>query len=124
MTDAEPDPEVTRLLQLVAERPTDSALRFELAKSLVALERPQEAIPHLQQARQNPHLRKPAMLLCADAFDMIGLPDQADQIRRDFNDPPDDETPPSTSSVVPPKPLNPSGGASAKDHPSESDENS
>ena len=75
-----------RLKKLTAEarervdrNPTDPQLRFELGQHLYAAEEFSEAIPHLQRARNNPHLRTRAILLlgrCYEAKNMLDLAEQ------------------------------------------------
>jgi len=60
----------------VEKNPTDPQLRFELGSHLYAAGHPTEAIPELQRAKSNPHIRTKAMLIlakCYDAKNMIDL---------------------------------------------------
>lgn len=120
MTDDDPELDLVRLLQFVEHEPQDTNLRFDLARSLVALNRSQEAIPHLQQARSNPHLRRPAMLLCADAFDSLRMFAAAKQIRDVFDEPPEDQLPPPSGPVTPPTPSDPIESAAIAEPPTDS----
>lgn len=91
MTEDGPEDDLARLLQLVEDEPRDAKLRLDLARALVEFHRPQEAFPHLQQAGRDPHVRRPAMLLCADVFDSLGMSEAAKRMREDLDDPPDDQ---------------------------------
>ncbi|MFM7181532.1 MAG: hypothetical protein ACKO2G_08725 [Verrucomicrobiales bacterium] len=74
---------VERSRKLIAEardrverNPTDPQLRFELGQHLYSADEFQEAIPHLQRARNNPHIRTRALLLlgrCYEARNMFDL---------------------------------------------------
>lgn len=60
----------------VDRNPTDPQLRFELGQHLYNADEFQEAIPHLQRARNNPHIRTRALLLlgrCYEARNMLDL---------------------------------------------------
>jgi tetratricopeptide (TPR) repeat protein len=60
----------------VERNPTDPQLRFELGQHLYNADEFQEAIPHLQRARNNPHIRTRALLLlgrCYEARNMLDL---------------------------------------------------
>lgn len=60
----------------VERNPTDPQLRFDLGSLLFTSEEFREAIPHLQRAKNNPHLRIRAMLMlgrCYDAMSMFDL---------------------------------------------------
>lgn len=74
----------SRLSQQVAERkarveqnPTDPQLRFELGQALFNLGDFSAAIPHLQQAKQNPHIRTRVLLLLGRTFRAKGMFDLA-----------------------------------------------
>jgi thioredoxin-like negative regulator of GroEL len=73
-----------RLVQQVAERkarvdqnPTDPQLRFELGQALFNIGDHSAAIPHLQQAKQNPHIRTRVLLLLGRTFRAKGMFDLA-----------------------------------------------
>ena len=53
----------------VEQNPTDPQLRFELGSALYNAGAFSEAIPHLQQATRNPHIRTRVLLTLARAFD-------------------------------------------------------
>ena len=60
----------------VARNPTDLQLRFELGENLFDAGRSREAVPELQRARQNPHVRLKAMNLlgcCYSELEMLDL---------------------------------------------------
>jgi tetratricopeptide (TPR) repeat protein len=59
--------------------PTDMRWRYEMGKRLFSLQRFQEAIPNLQQARQDPKFRVDAGLLLGLAFFNADFLDEADQ---------------------------------------------
>ncbi len=52
----------------VEQNPTDPHLRFELGKVLYASGEYSDAIPHLQQATRNPHIRTKVLLTLARCF--------------------------------------------------------
>lgn len=73
-----------RAQQLVAEakaradrNPTDKALRFELGQAYFNAGMHTEAIPELQQAKSNPHIRTKAMLLLGRCFERKNMNDLA-----------------------------------------------
>ncbi len=73
-----------RMVQLVAEanrrvenNPTDPQLRFELGEALYKSGEYTEAIPQLQKARNNPHIRNKAMLLLGKCYDSKDMHDMA-----------------------------------------------
>lgn len=53
----------------VEQNPTDPQLRFDLGSALYNAGEYSEAIPHLQQATRNPHIRTRVLLTLARAFD-------------------------------------------------------
>jgi tetratricopeptide (TPR) repeat protein len=61
----------------VERHPTDKQYRFDLASVLVQMEQFREAIPELQQARSNPHIRNKALLLLGTCFARLGMNDLA-----------------------------------------------
>lgn len=61
----------------VERHPTDKQYRFELASVLIQLEQYREAIPELQQAKSNPHIRNKALLLLGTCFARLGMNDLA-----------------------------------------------
>jgi len=61
----------------VEKNPTDKALRFELGQHLFNSAQYTEAIPELQQARTNPHIRTKAMLMLGQCFDRKSMHDMA-----------------------------------------------
>jgi len=61
----------------VRKNPTDRKLRFELGEHLYHVEDYSEAIPELQQAKSNPHLRIRAMLLLGRCFSQKSMYDMA-----------------------------------------------
>ncbi len=61
----------------IERNPTDKQLRFELGQRLFNAERFKEAIPQLQQARNNPHIRIRAMLLLGKCFEQNNMLDMA-----------------------------------------------
>lgn len=71
-----------RLISAAADRvrnnPTDKQLRFEYGYHLFNAERYTDAIPELQQARSNPHLRTRAMLLLGRCFVRKSMHDMAE----------------------------------------------
>ncbi len=59
---------VAEAKQRVDQNPTDPLLRYELGKALYEAGDHSAAIPHLQQATRNPHIRTKVLLLLARAF--------------------------------------------------------
>jgi tetratricopeptide (TPR) repeat protein len=59
---------VANAKQRVDENPTDPQLRFELGVALYNAEDYSAAIPHLQQAKSNPHIRTKVLLLLGRTF--------------------------------------------------------
>ena len=57
--------------------PTDLQLRFELGERLVEADRPREALPELQRARQNPNARLKSMNLLGRCYRDLGMLDLA-----------------------------------------------
>jgi len=61
----------------VEQNPTDPQLRFELGTALFKAGEHSAAIPHLQQATRNPHIRTKVLLTLARAFRAKGMFDLA-----------------------------------------------
>jgi tetratricopeptide (TPR) repeat protein len=61
----------------VERHPTDKQYRFDLASVLIQLEQYREAIPELQQAKSNPHIRNKALLHLGTCFARLGMNDLA-----------------------------------------------
>jgi len=61
----------------VDDNPTDPQLRFNLGKALFEIEDYSAAIPHLQQATRNPHIRTQALLTLAKTFKEKNMNDLA-----------------------------------------------
>jgi tetratricopeptide (TPR) repeat protein len=61
----------------VARNPTDLQLRFELGENFFTAGRWREAVPELQRARQNPHVRLKAMNLLGCCYAELGMLDLA-----------------------------------------------
>jgi len=61
----------------VEQNPTDPQLRFELGNALYAIGDYSAAIPHLQQATRNPHIRTKVLLLLGRTFRAKGMFDLA-----------------------------------------------
>ncbi len=64
----------------VERNPTDKALRYELGQALFEGALYTEAIPELQQARSNPHIRTKAMLLLGRCFEKKNMNDLAEGV--------------------------------------------
>lgn len=62
--------------QLAEDHPTDPIVRYTLAEALVDAGDYSAAIPHLQQARSNPHIRPVVHRLLARVFKALGIYDQ------------------------------------------------
>jgi len=61
----------------VERNPTDPQLRFELGQHLYNSGEFTEAIPHLQRARNNPHIRTRSILMLGRCYDAKGMLDMA-----------------------------------------------
>ena len=59
---------VTYFQDQVNRNPTDPQLRFSLAEYLYATGQATEAIPELQRAKNNPHVRTKALLMLGKCF--------------------------------------------------------
>lgn len=86
------DVRTTRIAEQVEERskrveqnPTDPQLRFDLGLALYHAGEFSDAIPHLQQATRNPHIRTRVLLLLGRTFDAKGMHDLAVKQLTDAN---------------------------------------
>ena len=61
----------------VEQNPTDPQLRYDLGQALYHAGKYSEAIPHLQQATRNPHIRTRVLLLLGRTFNAKGMSDMA-----------------------------------------------
>jgi tetratricopeptide (TPR) repeat protein len=61
----------------VDRNPTDKQYRFDLAAVLYQCEQYKEAIPELQQAKGNPHIRNKALLMLGKCFSALNMNDLA-----------------------------------------------
>jgi tetratricopeptide (TPR) repeat protein len=61
----------------VERNPTDKQYRFDLAAVLYQCEQFKEAIPELQQAKSNPHIRNKALLMLGKCFSALNMNDLA-----------------------------------------------
>jgi tetratricopeptide (TPR) repeat protein len=61
----------------VERNPTDKQYRFDLAAVLFTCELYREAIPELQQAKSNPHIRNKALLMLGKCFSALNMSDLA-----------------------------------------------
>jgi predicted Zn-dependent protease len=68
---------VTDATRRVEQNPTDPVLRYELGKALYEAGQHSEAIPHLQQAKRNPHIQSKVLLLLAKTFKAKNMLDMA-----------------------------------------------
>jgi tetratricopeptide (TPR) repeat protein len=68
---------ITDAQERVARNPTDLQLRFEFGENLFTAGRWREAVPELQRARQNPHVRLKAMNLLGCCYAELGMLDLA-----------------------------------------------
>jgi len=59
----------------VEQNPTDPVLRYELGKALFEAGDQSGAIPHLQQAKRNPHIKSKVLLLLGRTFKAKGMLD-------------------------------------------------
>ena len=69
----------------VEQNPTDPQLRYDLGQALYHAGKYSEAIPHLQQATRNPHIRTRVLLLLGRTFDAKGMHDMAVKQLTDAN---------------------------------------
>ncbi|NIP97859.1 MAG: tetratricopeptide repeat protein [Akkermansiaceae bacterium] len=69
----------------VEQNPTDPHLRYDLGQALYHAGQYSEAIPHLQQATRNPHIRTRVLLLLGRTFDAKGMHDMAVKQLTDAN---------------------------------------
>ena len=69
----------------VEQNPTDPQLRFDLGQALYHAGEYSDAIPHLQQATRNPHIRTRVLLLLGRTFDAKGMSDMAIKQLADAN---------------------------------------
>ena len=69
----------------VEQNPTDPQLRYDLGQALYHAGEYSEAIPHLQQATRNPHIRTRVLLLLGRTFDAKGMSDMAIKQLSDAN---------------------------------------
>jgi tetratricopeptide (TPR) repeat protein len=61
----------------VDRNPTDKQYRFDYATILFQAEQYREAIPELQQAKSNPHIRNKALLMLGKCFERLNMNDLA-----------------------------------------------
>ena len=61
----------------IEQNPTDPQLRYELGSALYQSGEYTDAIPHLQQATRNPHIRTKVLLLLGRTFRAKGMFDLA-----------------------------------------------
>lgn len=61
----------------VERNPTDKQYRFDYATVLFQAEQYRDAIPELQQAKSNPHIRNKALLMLGKCFGALGMNDLA-----------------------------------------------
>lgn len=64
--------------QRVERNPTDKQFRFDYATVLFQAEQFREAIPELQQAKSNPHIRNKALLMLGKCFERLNMNDLAE----------------------------------------------
>ena len=69
----------------VDQNPTDPQLRYDLGQALYHAGEYSDAIPHLQQATRNPHIRTRVLLLLGRTFDAKGMSDMAIKQLSDAN---------------------------------------
>ncbi|MEO8613683.1 MAG: tetratricopeptide repeat protein [Luteolibacter sp.] len=69
--------QVVEAQKRVDQNPTDPQLRFELGSALYHSGDHSAAIPHLQQATRNPHIRTRVLLMLARTFKAKGMFDLA-----------------------------------------------
>lgn len=72
--------------QRVEQNPTDPKMRYDLGQAFYDAGEYSEAIPHLQQATRNPHIRTKVLLLLGRTFDAKGMTDLSIKQLSDAND--------------------------------------
>ncbi len=77
---------LTECRQRVEQNPTDPKMRLDLGQALYDAGEYSDAIPHLQQATRNPHIRTKVLLLLGRTFDAKGMNDLAIKQLKDAND--------------------------------------
>lgn len=70
----------------VDQNPTDPKMRYDLGHAFYDAGDYSEAIPHLQQATRNPHIRTKVLLLLGRTFDAKGMTDLSIKQLKDAND--------------------------------------
>ncbi|MFT6862341.1 MAG: tetratricopeptide (TPR) repeat protein [Akkermansiaceae bacterium] len=70
----------------VKQNPTDPKMRFDLGQALYDAGDYSDAIPHLQQATRNPHIRIKVLLLLGRTFDAKSMTDLAIKQLKDASD--------------------------------------
>ena len=70
----------------VDQNPTDPKMRYDLGQAFYDAGDFSEAIPHLQQATRNPHIRTKVLLLLGRTFDAKGMTDLSIKQLKDAND--------------------------------------
>lgn len=70
----------------VKQNPTDPKMRFDLGQALYDAGEYSDAIPHLQQATRNPHIRIKVLLLLGRTFDAKSMTDLAIKQLKDASD--------------------------------------
>ena len=71
--------------QRVEQNPTDPKMRYDLGQAFYDSGDYSEAIPHLQQATRNPHIRTKVLLLLGRTFDAKGMTDLSIKQLKDAN---------------------------------------
>ena len=79
------DERLVECKQRVDQNPTDPKLRYELGHAFYDAGKHSEAIPHLQQATRNPHIRTKVLLLLGRTFYAKGMIDLAVKQLSDAN---------------------------------------
>jgi thioredoxin-like negative regulator of GroEL len=79
------DERLVECKQRVDQNPTDPKLRYELGYAFYDAGKHSEAIPHLQQATRNPHIRTKVLLLLGRTFYAKGMVDLAIKQLSDAN---------------------------------------
>jgi len=79
------DERLVECKQRVDQNPTDPKLRYELGHAFYDAGKHSEAIPHLQQATRNPHIRTKVLLLLGRTFYAKGMIDLAIKQLKDAN---------------------------------------
>jgi hypothetical protein len=114
--------EIRELRRKVDSHPTDLQYRFDLGAALVKRHDYTEAIPELQKAQNNPHLRLSALKLLVEIFDALGMSNLAASIRERLSKESGEDGDAGSAPVpAPTRPIPPLDSSRAENGPNEDD---